>query len=68
MRVFDVYTNILKCMRSTRFNGGSARAGASLEAQLTSNAATPPLIRTLDTFRQDKHRKWEKGSKEASDK
>jgi hypothetical protein len=25
MRVFDVYTNILKCMYSTRFNGGSAK-------------------------------------------
>ena len=25
IRVFDVYANILKCMYSTRFNGGSVR-------------------------------------------
>ena len=27
--VLDVYTNILKTMYSTRFNGGSVRSGAS---------------------------------------
>ncbi len=53
MRVFDVYANILKCMHSTRFSGGSAGSGASSEAQSTSNAITP-LIRTLDTSRPDK--------------
>ena len=67
MRVFDVYANILKCMYSTRFSGGSARSGASLEDQSTSNAATPH-IRTLDTSRPDKYRKRKRGSKEANDK
>jgi len=74
MRVFDKYANILKCMYSTRFNRGSARSGASSEAQSTSNTATP-LSRTLDISRPDKDRKRKrevkrrakKESKEASD-
>jgi hypothetical protein len=33
MRVFDVYVNILKCMYSTRFSGGSTRSEASSEVQ-----------------------------------
>ena len=45
MRVFDVYVNILKCLYSTRFNGGSARSGASSEGKSISNVVTP-LIRT----------------------
>jgi hypothetical protein len=48
MRVFDVYVNILKCMYSTRFSGGPARAGDSSETQSTSKDVTP-IIRTLDT-------------------
>jgi hypothetical protein len=66
VRVFDVYANILKCMYSTRFSGGPARAGASSEAQSTSNAATP-LICTLDTSRPDKYKRRRKESK-ANDK
>jgi hypothetical protein len=33
MRIFHEYANILKCMYSTRFNGGSTGTGISLEAQ-----------------------------------
>ena len=33
MRVFDEYTNILKYMYSTRFNGGSGRSGSSSETR-----------------------------------
>jgi hypothetical protein len=44
-----------------------ARAGASSEAQSTSNVASP-LIHTLDTSRPDKYRKREKESNEVSDK
>ena len=57
MRIFDEYANILKCMYSTRFNGGSTRAGTSSEAQPTPNADTPSLISTLETGRPDKFRK-----------
>ena len=31
MRIFDEYANILKCMYSTRFNGGSSGSGSSGE-------------------------------------
>ena len=41
MIVLDVFANILKCMYSTRFNGGSVRSGTASEAQSTSNDATP---------------------------
>ena len=63
IRVFDVYANILKCMYSTRFSGGPARAGgASSEVQSTPNAANP-LIRTLDTSRPDKYKRRRKENK-----
>ena len=61
MRVFDVYVNILKCMYSTRFRGGSTRSDASLEVQSTSIVVTP-LIHTIDTSRPDKHKRWRKES------
>jgi hypothetical protein len=67
MRVFDVYVNILKCMYSTRFNGGSPRSGASSEDQSTCITVTP-LIHTLDTSRPDKYRKRKKESNEVRDK
>ena len=51
MRVFDVYSNILKYMYSTRFNGGSARSGASSEAQSLSR---PPMLPPL-SFASRKH-------------
>jgi hypothetical protein len=67
MRVFDVYTNILKCMYSTRFSGGSTRSEASPEAQPTPIIVTP-LIRTMDTSRPDKYKRRRKESHEAKDK
>ena len=47
MRVFDVYANILKCMYSTRFSGGSTKLEDSLEAQSTPITVTP-LLRILE--------------------
>jgi len=44
MRVFDVYANILKCMYSTRFSGGSTRSEASPEAQWTTIVVTHTLL------------------------
>ncbi len=35
MRTFDVYANILKCMYSTRFNGGETGSEASADTQMT---------------------------------
>jgi hypothetical protein len=67
MRVFDVYVNILKCMYSTRFSGGSTRSEASSEAQSTPIVVTP-LIRTIDTSRPDKHKRRRKESHETKDK
>jgi hypothetical protein len=40
MRTFDVYANILKCMYSTRFNGGATRSESSSDAQPTPWADT----------------------------
>jgi hypothetical protein len=40
MRTFDVYANILKCMYSTRFNGGATGSEASADAQLTPRVDT----------------------------
>jgi hypothetical protein len=67
MRVFDVYTNILKCMYNTRFRGGPRRLEASPEAQPTPIVVTP-LIRTMDTFHPDKYKKRKKECKKAEGK
>ncbi len=66
MRVFDVYANILKCMYSTRFSGGSCstKLEDSLEAQSSPITATP-LLRILDTSRPDKHKRRKKECQEA---
>jgi hypothetical protein len=56
MRVFDVYTNILKCMYNIRFSGGPTRLEASPEAQPTPIVITT-LIRTTVTFHPDKYNK-----------
>ena len=64
MRVFDVYANILKCMYSTRFRGGSTKSEEPLEAQSTP-AATIPLLRSFDTSHPDKYKRWRKESQEA---
>ena len=67
MRVFDVYANILKCMYITRFRGGSTKSEDSLEAQSTPIVATP-LLRTIDTSRPDRHKRWRKESQETKGK
>ena len=67
MRVFDVYANILKCLYSTRFSGGSTKSEASPEAQSTPIVVTP-LLRTIDTSRPDKHKRRRKESREAEGK
>ena len=67
MRVFDVYTNILKCMYNTRFSGGPTRLEASPEAQPTPIVVTP-LIRTMTTFCPDKYKKRKKECQKEEDK
>jgi hypothetical protein len=67
MTVFLNYANILKCMYSTRFSGGSTRLEPSPEAQSTPIAVTP-LIRTIDTSRPDRHKRRRKESQETKDK
>jgi len=59
MRVFDVYTNILIYMYSTRFNGGPTRLEDSPEDQPTPIVVTP-LIRTMTTLHPDKYKKRKK--------
>ena len=63
----DLSKNILKCMYSTRFSGGSTRSEASPEAQPTP-IVVAPLIRTIDTFRPDKCKRRRKESQEVKDK
>ena len=65
MRVFDAFANILKCMYSTRFSGGSTRSEPSPEAQSRPTVVTP-LIRTIDTSRRGKHKRRRKESQEAN--
>ena len=68
MRVFDVYTNILKCMYSTRFSGGSTMLEDSSDAQATPIVATS-LTRTIDTLpKPDKFKRRKKESPESKDK
>ncbi len=68
MRVFDVYANILKCMYSTRFSGGSTMSEASSDAQPTPIVSTS-LTRTIDTLpKPDKFKRPKKESQETKDK
>ena len=67
MRVFDVYANILKCMYSTRFDGGPTKSEASPETQPTPIVVTP-LIRTMVTLYPDKYKKREKECQKEEDK
>ena len=67
MRVFDVYANILKCMYSTRFSGGSTKSEDPLETQSTPTA-TIPLLHTLDTSRPDKYKRRRKESQEEEER
>ncbi len=67
IRVFDVYTNILKCMYNTRFSGGATRSEASPNAQPTPFVVTS-LTHTINTLpKPDKFKKW-KESPEVKDK
>jgi hypothetical protein len=47
MRSFDVYANILKCMYSTRFNGGETRSEMSYRLLVLS----PPLLTIKASYR-----------------
>jgi hypothetical protein len=55
MRTFDVYANILKCMYSTRFNGGSTRSETSSDAQPTPCVVTSPTHPMNTLPQSDKH-------------
>jgi hypothetical protein len=57
MRTFDVYANILKCMYSTRFNGGATRSEASSDAHPTPCVVTS-LTHPISTLPQpDKYKR-----------
>ena len=57
MRIFDEYTNILRCMYSTRFNGGPSGSGSSTEDLQSLKTPTPSLIRSLESGCPDKFRR-----------
>jgi hypothetical protein len=63
MRTFDVYANILKCMFSTRFNGGATRTEASSDAQPTPCVVTS-LTHPINTLPQPD--RYERRKKENS--
>ena len=68
MRTFDVYANILKCMYSTRFNGGAIGSEASADAQLTPCVDTA-LNHPISTLPQsDKYKRRKKESPKERDK
>jgi hypothetical protein len=68
MRTFDVYTNILKCMYITKFNGGATRSEVSSDDQPTPFVVTSPT-RTIDTLpKPDKFKRRKKESPEVKDK
>jgi hypothetical protein len=69
MRIFDEYSNFLRCMNSIRFNGCTTRSGTSTEAQSTSSVATPPLVNILEAWRPggNKFKKRGEGNKEERD-
>jgi hypothetical protein len=50
MRIFDEYANILRCMYSTRFSGGSSGTGSSPEDQPIPKTSTLP---SLDPWNPD---------------
>jgi hypothetical protein len=68
MRTFDVYANILKCMYTTRFNGGATGSEASADAQLTPCVDTA-LTHPINTLPQaDKYKRRKKESPKERDK
>jgi hypothetical protein len=68
MRTFDVYSNILKCMHSTRFNGGTTGLEASTDAQMTPCVDTT-LTHPINSLPQlDKYKRRKKESPKERDK
>jgi hypothetical protein len=68
MRTFDVYVNILKCMYSTRFNGGETGLESSADVQLTPCVNTS-LTHPISTLPQpDKYKRRKKESPKERDK
>ncbi len=68
MRTFDVYTNILKCMYNTRFNGGATGLETSTDAQMTPCVDTT-LTHPINSLPQtDKHKRRKKESPKERDK
>ena len=67
MRTFDVYANVLKCMYSTRFNGGATGSEASADAQPTPRVDTA-LTHPINTLPQpDKYKRRKKESPKERD-
>jgi hypothetical protein len=67
-RTFDVYANVLKCMYSTRFNGGATGSEAPTDAQMTPCIDTA-LTHPINTLPQpDKHKRRKKESPKERDK
>jgi hypothetical protein len=68
MRTFDGYANILKCMYSTRFNGGATGSEASTDSQLTPCVDTS-LTHPINTLpHPDKYKRRKKESPKERDK
>ena len=68
MRTFDVYANVLKCMYSTRFNGGATGSEASADAQPTPRVDTA-LTHPINTLPQpDKYKRRKKENPKERDK
>ncbi len=68
MRTFDVYSNILKCMYSTRFNGGATGSETSANDQLIPCVHTA-LTHPISTLPQpDKYKRRKKERPKERDK
>jgi hypothetical protein len=67
MKIFDKYSNILRYMYRTRFNGDPSRTGSSHEDHPIPETPTPSLIRSLESGLPDKFRRRTSGSKEGKD-
>ncbi len=68
MRTFDVYVNILKCMYSTRFDGGATRSETSSDDKPTPCVDTS-FTHPISTLPQpDKYKRRKKESPKERDK
>jgi hypothetical protein len=69
MRGFNAYANILKCMYSTRFNGGVTRSEASSSDAQPTPCVVTCLTHPINTLPQpDKYKRWKKESPKGRDK